>query len=404
MKKKTSFKVCYFLKRYPRLSQTFIFNEMLELKRQGLDLVVVALKGSGEEVVHEKCNLLDAPVYYLSDPEVESRSGWVAGPSGAPARLGSDRLQGEGDSGEPEDHAALIAPLVKRLGVDHLHAHFATWAAGAAASVSRQTGIPYSFTAHARDIYHESVDKKRLALLIEGARFVITVSDFNRRYLEELVRFEGGHGKMIRLYNGIDLAQFSPSDAPKEAGLLVSVGRLVRKKGFHDLVAACKILKERGKPFHCAIVGEGEERDALARQIAQFGLQKEITLPGARPQTEVIRLIQRAEMFVLPCRVGEDGDRDGLPTVLLEAMALGVPVISTSIAGIPEIVSHRRNGLLVEEKNPEQLAQAVEWLSDETARRKRFVGSALSKVRKDFNLIRNVKKLKGYFLSDGGSR
>lgn len=388
MKKKTSFKVCYFLKRYPRLSQTFILNEMLELRRQGLDLVVVALKGSGEAIVHEKCRLLDAPVYYLSDPEMESRSG----------------RKGEGNSGAPEDDTALVAPLVKRLGVDHLHAHFATWAAGAAASVGRATGIPYSFTAHARDIYHESVDKKRLALLMEGARFVITVSDFNRRYLEESVRSEGDRRKIIRLYNGIDLAAFRPSDAPKEKSLLVSVGRLVRKKGFDDLVAACQVLKMRGRPFHCAIVGEGEEREALERQIAQFGLQKEITLPGARPQTEVIRLIQRAEMFVLPCRVGEDGDRDGLPTVLLEAMALGVPVISTRVAGIPEIISHRRNGLLVEEKNPEQLAEAVEWLLDETARRERFVGSALSKVRKDFNLIRNVKKLKGYFLSGGGSR
>ncbi|MBI2875302.1 MAG: glycosyltransferase [Candidatus Tectomicrobia bacterium] len=404
---KQPLRVAYVLKRYPRLSQTFVVNEMLELQRQGVEVTIVALKDSGEEVVHEKSRALQASIYYFPPASAIPLEGWALrhheGLSGEPRWLGLDALGGEETREEQVTwiQAALVAPLLKKLGIDHLHAHFATRAATAASFMSRITGIPYSFTAHARDIYHESVNQKALAEKIERASFVITVSDFNRNYLEALIRSEGRSGQIIRLYIGMDLVQLRPVGGEWEPDLLVSVGRLVQKKGLDYLIEACRILKEKGRRFRCLIIGEGEERAALEGQVAQASLQEEVSLMGARPHPEVIRTIQRAAAFVLPCVVGEDGDRDGLPTVLLEAMALGTPVISTRIAGIPEMIAHGQTGLLVEERDPVALAQAVEELLASATLPGRLGESALEKVRREFDLAENVRRLKGYFLSGG---
>ena len=260
------------------------------------------------------------------------------------------------------------------------------------------TGIPYSFTAHAKDIYHEAVNKVTLAEKIEKARFVITVSNYNKAYLEDLLRSGGKSGRIIRIYNGIDLDLFKPPKMERLPDLLVAIGRLVQKKGFHYLIDACKILREKGRKFHCLIVGEGGEREALQKQVADGLLEKEISLLGAQPQSEVIQILQKATALVLPCVVGDDGDRDGLPTVLLESMALGVPVISTRITGIPEIIQNGETGILVEQKDSKLLARAMENILDSGALRNRLSRAALSKVRAEFDLHENVKTLKGYLI------
>jgi len=182
---------------------------------------------------------------------------------------------------------------------------------------------------------------------------------------------------------------------------VVSVGRLVQKKGFEYLVEACNILKAQGRHFRCVIIGEGEERIALEKRIAQYSLEREVALLGPRTQAEVMQIVQAATAFVLPCVIGDDGNRDGLPTVLLEAMALGVPAISTAVTGIPEIIETGCTGLLVEEKNPHALAQALQRLLDSAPLRKQLREAALQKVRKDFDLAVNAKTLMGYFLTGG---
>lgn len=384
MRKDPPFKVCYLLKRYPRLSQTFILNEMLALQRQGLDITVVALKPSGEEIAHERYRDLKAPVHYLSIL-----------PAAAPAI----RSVAEEDV-SLSAQAERIASLVARLGIDHIHAHFATWAAAAASLASEWTGIPFSFTAHARDIYHQSVDGKALGRMIGKARFVVTVSEFNKRYLEGLI--SPREGRVVRLYNGVDLQQLRPTDQEKAPELIVGVGRLVKKKGFHVLIDACRILKEKGQPFRCILIGEGEERVDLEKRIEMYSLEKDLFLLGARTQNEVIEWVRRASVFVLPCIVSEDGDRDGLPTVLPEAMALGTPVVSTPVSGIPEIVRHGETGLLVGEKDPQALADAIEDLLASRELRTRLTAAALLTVRKDFSLSENVERLKELFLMGGG--
>jgi glycosyltransferase involved in cell wall biosynthesis len=382
MRKRSSFKVCYLLKRYPRLSQTFVLNEMLELHRQGLDITVVALKESGEEIAHESYRELKGSVCYLS-----------LSPSSAPV------VRSVADEPSLSTQADRIASIVTRLGVDHIHAHFATWAASAASLVSERTGLPFSFTAHARDIYHRSVDRKALGEMIRKARFVVTVSDFNRRYLEGLI--SPGEGRVVRLYNGVDLKRFRPTDRERDPDLIVGIGRLVKKKGFHILIDACRILKEKGRPFRCVLIGEGEERVDLEKRIEMYSLEKDLFLLGARTQNEVIEWVRRASVFALPCIVCEDGDRDGLPTVLPEAMAVGAPVISTPVSGIPEIVRDGETGRLVAENDPQALADAIEEILSSRELQTRLKDRALQRVRSDFSLSENVKRLKELFLMEG---
>lgn len=396
-------RIAYILKRYPRLSETFIVNEMRELARQGVDVTIVAIKDSGETIVHDHARSLKAPIYYLP-PKTSFL--WEAmfvrfleTLSSDPELAGSETLKGKLSK---EDYVTLLqasvfAPFLKSLGVHHLHAHFATSATTAAYFFSLLSGIPYSFTAHAKDIFHNSVDRKILAEKIEKASFVVTVSEFNRRYLQALLNSESRQGQIMRLYNGIDLGLFKPAQAKKEPGLIVAVGRLVQKKGFAHLIEACRILKQRAKNFRCAIIGEGPEKAALEAQIARYALEPQVSLLGAKAQSEVMALVGGAHVFVLPCVIADDGNRDGLPTALLEAMALGVPVLSTRITGIPEIIENGVSGLLVEEKNPQALAEGLELLLERAELCNRLSKAALRKVRKDFDVAVNVKSLKNKF-------
>ncbi len=387
--------VGYILKRYPRLSETFIVTEMLELRRLGIEVTIFAQKNAGEELLHEKTRQLDVPVYYL--PRTSKRE-WVF------------QHQANGESAvtpvaRPVDvegartvlDAALLAPLVEQLGVDHLHAHFATWASDVACYTHALTGIPFSFTAHAKDIFHDDVNRERLAWKLSRAQSVVTVSDFNKKYLDDLLAALGLSGRIERLYNGIDLDLFAPQPRSPAPDLIVGVGRLVEKKGFEYLIHACFVLKQQGMQFNCTIVGDGEERDALELLIADYGMGDEIKLVGAMTQADVIALLRRATLFTLPCVVGDDGNRDGLPTVLLEAMALGVPVVSTRVTGIPEIIDHGQTGMLVEERDAIELAAVLTELLQSPTLRQRLGNGGREKVVRQFNAAENVKQLVTHF-------
>ncbi|MDZ4260775.1 MAG: glycosyltransferase [Pseudomonadota bacterium] len=387
--------VGYVLKRYPRLSETFIVTEMVELRRLGVRVTIFAQKDAGEGLIHEKTRQLDVPIYYL--PRIPKRE-WSfryqqdGASMATPFELPDDLM-----SGRARLDAALLAPLVEQLEIDHLHAHFATWASDVACYTSALTGIPFSFTAHAKDIFHEEVNKQHLAWKMSRAHTVVTVSDFNGRYLNELLASFGKRGQIERLYNGIDLDLFLPQIRNPEPNLIVAVGRLVEKKGFDYLIHACHLLQQRGQPFTCIIVGDGEQRAELEACITEYGMEGDITLVGAMTQADVIALLRRATVFTLPCIVGRDGNRDGLPTVLLEAMALGVPVVSTRVTGIPEIIDDRQTGLLVEERDAEGLAAALAELLQSPALRQQCSSGAQEKVTRQFNAAKNVKQLNACF-------
>jgi glycosyltransferase involved in cell wall biosynthesis len=369
-------RVCYLLKRYPRLSQTFVLNEMLELERQGVEVVVIARDGSGEAIAHPATKRLRAPVHYLR--ALEPRE---------------------------ERWDDVAAALLRALRVDHVHAHFATWAAGAAMRAARRAGIPYSFTAHATDIWRDTVDTGALVERMAGASFVATVSECNRRHLGALLDDAGRDGRVVRLYNGLDLERLRPAAGPRTPGLVVAVGRLIEKKGFADLVEATRILAARGDDLRTVIVGDGPERASLDAQIARAGLHGRVELVPALAQDEVLALIGSATAFALPCVVGADGDRDGLPTVLLETMALGTPAVSTTVAGVPEMIEDGVSGLLVGQRDPAALADALGRLLGDAALRERVAAGALDAMHERFSIRRNVADLAaGFAAAAAGAR
>jgi colanic acid/amylovoran biosynthesis glycosyltransferase len=228
----------------------------------------------------------------------------------------------------------------------------------------------------------------------------VTVSDYNRRHLERL-----GGRYLVRIYNGLDLDRFAPNGkAPDQPPLVLAVGRLVEKKGFDVLVGACELLRRDGVRFRCLIVGKGELADELQGMISALDLERHVELAGPLPRESLLDLFRRASVVAAPCVVGGDGNRDGLPTVLTEAMALKVPVVATPVTGIPELVEDDRTGLIVPERDPAALAAAVRRLLEDTDAARRLAEAGRERVERDFDLHVNVGRLRTLFEASGGAR
>jgi colanic acid/amylovoran biosynthesis glycosyltransferase len=391
--------VAYLLKMYPRFSETFILAELLELERQGLRLHVVSLKKPDDGVFHADVARLRARVTYLPESPLIDPGAWAAAhrqlaardPRRYGAALASALARRRSTAVKHFLRAGVIAPLLPRLGITHVHAHFASAPAAVALHLHRLTGVSYSLTAHAKDIYADDVDETALAAKLRSARFAVTVSDYNRRHLARLVDPQ----RLVRIYNGIDLERFSPNGAwPAEPPLVLGVGRLIEKKGFEDLVRACALLARGGRCFRCAIVGKGPLESRLRALVHGLGVGDVVELAGPLPQERLLALYRRASVVVAPCVVGSDGNRDGLPTVLIEAMALGVPVVSTDVTGIPELVQDHRTGLVVPQRDPDAIARAIGRLLEDRAAAAALARAARTSVEAEFDLRRNVTRLR----------
>ena len=286
-----------------------------------------------------------------------------------------------------------IAAVCRANGVRHIHAHFANAPAAATEFASLMSGIPFSFTAHAKDLY--LTPKRIISHRGRAATFVATCTSYNVRYLEPLL---GDHSDKIQLvYHGIDLDTFDGRAAaqPSRSGppLILSVGRLVEKKGFDDLITACAILRDAGIDFRCRIVGEGPLRKELEACIALAGLDGIVTLEGAMTHAKLIALYRTADLFALSPRITENGDRDGIPNVIAEAMATGVPVVSTSVSGIPELVRHDETGMLAPSRDPQALADAMAALLTDRQRAVRLADAGRARLELDFDLWTTTRKL-----------
>lgn len=395
-------KVGYVVKKFPRLSETFIVNEVLELERRGTQIEIFSLAEPAQEVRHEVLQRVRAQITYLPQNSVLKKWSFRAGRYAEGTLLEQQLGELFQSARVPETSlfflkAATMAILAQAKGVTHLHAHFATAATTVAMLAGRLAGLSYSFTAHAKDIY-ENIDPALLREKILGARFVITVSEYSRRHLEELAG-EDLAGKILRLYNGVDLDQLHPDPSiHREPDLILGVGRLVEKKGFSYLVQACRLLQDWERPFKCFIVGDGPERASLAQQITTHGLQDRVILVGSQSQEWVLGTMKRATVLVLPCVISRTGDRDGLPTVLLEALAVGLPAISTTLVGIPEIIKHGRTGLLVPPEDPASLAKAIEEILAHPTLQERLGREGRLKAEECFDIRKNVPVLRDLLL------
>jgi glycosyltransferase involved in cell wall biosynthesis len=411
-RQRPSGRVAYLLKRFPRLSETFILHEILELERQGLDLHLFSILNPNDEIVHADVSRVRAPVAYLP-------AGWrgtwaMLRAHLALVRRGPRRYVGavayalQPRRSTPFNqrlagvqyfwHAGWLARAFEQDGITHLHAHFAHVPASVAHVVHLLTGLPYSVTAHAKDIYTSPPD--RLAIRLRAARFVVTCTGYNAQYLAGLMGTAAAQ-RLHRIYHGVDLHRFGPNSCtapdprtPGDTPTILAVGRLVEKKGYPYLIDACRLLIDRGYDVRLRIVGAGEMKDALRRHIAEVGLDERVELLGARSQDEVIELYRTATVFTLPCVVLDNGDRDGIPNVLVEAMRVGLPVISTAVSGIPELVVDEETGLLVPPRDAQALASALGRLLDDAELRARLAAGAAHRVAHEFDLAANAAMLK----------
>ncbi|MFQ5641310.1 MAG: glycosyltransferase family 4 protein [bacterium] len=401
-------KLGYLLSGFPRLSETFILNEMLELERQGVRPMVFSLKRGQDLQTHEEYRAFSLPVVYVPE-KLDSRF-WVNTFWAtlflffkAPARyffVTTEFLF----SGKKERYFSLLKSYfrwiwlcsqIQKYNVNWLHAHFAHDPTTMAYWVSQLLHCPYSFTAHAKDIYCYS--QKWLQRKIHHAQFVATCTKNNKLYFEQL----SNNGTPIYcVHHGIDLLKFQ-SSSPQRDGkpFILSVGRLVEKKGFPILLQACSLLREQEIDFECQIVGQGPLHDSLQRQITALNLNDSVKLRGALPHDKLLPLYRQADVFVLPSRVLENGDRDGIPNVILEAMAMEIPVISTRVSAIPEAVEHGSCGLLVEENNPREVAEAIKkiFVSRELSRQMGKRGR--EKILRVFELKTNVNAIRELLVS-----
>lgn len=294
---------------------------------------------------------------------------------------------------------AYLADQIRQLGITHLHVHFANIPTATAEVAQFFCQVSYSITAHAKDIYLS--DSVALDRRISKAEFVLTCTDFNRRYLENL---STSRTPIHLSYHGLDLSRFQPrpeASKLKDSStipLILSVGRFCEKKGFPYLLEALSTLKKVGIPFRSVIVGYGELEQQIREQIVALELSEQVTIAGKLTQDELIDYYHQADTFVLPCVVTDKGDRDGIPNVLLEAMAMELPVVSTDISGISEIVKTNHNGVLVPEKDALVLSQVLESLLRQPELRLQLGKAGRESVLAQFGLTQNVGPIKDWLL------
>ncbi|MCB0977638.1 MAG: glycosyltransferase family 4 protein [Acidimicrobiales bacterium] len=387
--RRTDRAVGYVVKSFPRLSETFILNEILAREAAGEHVEIASLRRPTDARFHGGLADLRAPIEWIPDDIRSAERFWRTFREGVVDLPGFPAAIDELLAADVDDaiQAIAVARWALERDVDHLHAHFATTAATVARLAGALAGLPYSFTAHAKDIFHESVDQERLARLLSDAHHVVTVSDYNVDHLTR--RFPEATTRLHRVYNGISSEVVDvgvPTAAPVGPPSIVAVGRLVEKKGFEHLIDAAAILAERGVEVPVLLGGTGRCEQALRDRIELRGLEGRVQMLGALTQARTHDLIRRGTVFAAPFVVADDGDREGLPTVVLEAMALGTPVVTTAVTGTPEAITDGVTGLLVPEADPWALADAIVALLEDPSLRRRLSMAARERVRRQFDL------------------
>jgi glycosyltransferase involved in cell wall biosynthesis len=431
--------VAYVVKGFPRLSETFIASEIYRLEQAGIPLRLFVLKPvepHERRAPHAVVGRIRArPVYLPATSSLSgvSRTRWLVRnlPAFLPSLRRAARRRPLGllrasraalaDSLRARRlwwtlprkvflrelllGVALADRLLEAGDVRHLHAHFAHGSTTVTWYASRITGVPFSFTGHARDIYTEKLNPGGLLpRKIRAARFVVTCTDANRRHLQRL----GEGADVHRVYHGLNadfarmLADGGGARARNGHFRVLAVGRLVEKKGFDVLVAAIGILAGRGVPVEAVIVGhqaplEPEVRPALEGAIAELGLHGRVQLLDPMTQAQLFDEYRRASAFCLPCRVADSGDRDGIPNVMVEAMACGIPVVGTDVSGLPELVTSGENGMLVPPEDPESVAEALARLHLDPELARALGRRAEATVRERFDGDRLARELATLF-------
>ena len=408
--------VALVLKGYPRLSETFIAQEILALERAGLDLRIISLRHPTDAEIHPVHREIHAPVSYLpeylhDEPRRVWRAwrAWRSRPSYRRTRalwLRDLRRDPTRNRVRRFGQALVLARELPRE-VVHLHAHFLHTPASVARYAASLAGLGWSCSAHAKDIWTTPEWEKREKLA--ACRWAVTCTEFNRAHLAALAP---APERVELVYHGLDLVRFAAPSGPRpvrdgsdpdDPVVLLSVGRAVAKKGYEDLLAALARLPAR-LSWRFVHVGGGARRARLRRQAQALGIAARITWLGPLAQEAVRDRYRTADCFVLACRVADDGDRDGLPNVLLEAQSQALACLSTRVSAVPELIENGVTGLLVGERDPPALANALERLITDPALRARFGAAGERRVRRDFGMALGVARVRALLAGEIGGR
>src|SRR5438128_8764209 len=382
--------LAYVFERFPKFSQTFCYREIAELFRQGIRPAIFSLRGPdfGLETTWDRAII--SRVHQLPEGDAFARLANEAATSlPKPMRRILHGWRGKPDSLRLHQ-ATYIGTHLQKLGVRHVHTHFAGMAARTAFWIKKFFGIDYSVTVHANDIFVPANFKIGLPEILSSTNAVIAVSDFAANQLRERLRENAR--RVHRIYNGIDCAQFKPAQF-EPPPLILSIGRLISKKGFDALIDACALLRQRGHGFRCEIIGEGPLVGELQARIHRQDLREHVNLAGAQTQSGIAARLSQATVFALPCRIDPDGAMDNLPTVVMEAMAAGLPVVSTDVGGISEMVRDRETGLLVAQSDPAATADALSQVIGDVELAQSFGGKGRKRAEEIFSIEKNVRAL-----------
>lgn len=405
------------LKGYPRISETFISNEILQLERLGFSIRLFSMRRPRESFCHDSVSRVQAPVDYLPEtllvplprflyhnallvrknPKAYS-SAWKM------AWQRFSRTRKIATLKHLFQAGYLVHRFLPESGVTHLHAHFAHSPTSVAMFAARLSGLAFSFTAHAKDIY--TSDPRQLAEKIQTADFVITCTEYNKRYLMSLA--PALSGKIHRVYHGIDLDVFGPQlhsrslDAsPAPPYRILTVARLTEKKGLPVILKALRILCDKRISLEYTLIGDGEDRERILSLIRELDLGQIVHWQGTMSHQEVLAYYRRSDLFVLGCETAQNGDMDGIPNVFMESMAMGVPVVGTRISAIPELIEDGKTGLLVMPGQPEKMADAMIRLLTDMPLRQQIIRSAENRVRLEFDNRKLIGQLADIYRREG---
>lgn len=395
-------RMLYVLSQFPSLSETFIVRELQILIERGVDVRILSLKVPRERIVQPQAAAMIDRVLYPA-------SGWrtllvafatlLRQPTVVLAFLAMTLFE---LWRRPVTLAKSLVAIFRALGrvgdmrtfaPQLIHAPWATYPATVAWLLSRLLGRPFSFTSRAHDIF---IEDHMMARKLENAALAVTITEYNRRFMARWMPEPGAIPVQV-IHSSLNLPELSFVRSGRQPRRLLSVGRLVPMKGFDILLAAVAELRSRGLELSCTVIGEGPERARLEKQRAALGLDTQVEFPGAMPQSDVVRHMGESTLMVLPCVVAPNGQSDGIPNVLMEAMATGLPVISTRISGIPELVEDGANGSLVPAGDVAALASAIESLVHDEDKCEAFALAGRRKVESDFDVRIEAGRLLEHF-------
>ena len=398
----SEFRVLYVVPMFPCWSDTWIVREIRALLSRGVRVTILSLRHPSETFSHPDARALSAHAVYSPRGLASAWAVAVCLWRAPRASLGS-LLEAASDLWSRPVALAktcvawwrtlAVAGRISTTGPHLIHAHFASYPSTSAMILSRLLRVPFSFTCHAHDVF---IDDHLLRQKLARAVVAVTISEFNRRFVGNRLGEAAGQRLQV-IHCGVTIDEFEYRPGNRDSGTILGVARLDEVKGFRYLVEACRLLHERQRLFRCEIVGDGKLRGDLEQQIAAAGLAGIVSLPGAMPQEQVRERLYRASVFALPSVVAIDGNRDGIPVALMEAMAVGTPVVSTPVSGIPELVRSGWNGLLAEPGNAADLARQLELLMDDPGRAAQLAANARATIEEHFDADREAAKLLASF-------